>query len=93
MAYARFMTTEGARYPCPCCGFLTLSSVPPGSYEVCEVCYWEDDQVQFRDPEYQGGANAQSLREAKESFQRIGAIDEGSLGFVRKPRPEEYPSR
>jgi hypothetical protein len=53
------------RYRCPCCNFRTLVTEPPGSYELCPVCYWEDDQIQFRDPDYVGGANAESLNEAR----------------------------
>jgi hypothetical protein len=79
------------RFACPCCGYLTLGTVPPGSYEICAVCYWEDDQVQFRDPEYRGGANEVCLREARENYRRLGAIDEHSLGLVRKARPDEVP--
>lgn len=46
------------RLPCPCCGNLTFDAddVFPGSFEICPVCYWEDDDVQFLDPEYRGGA-------------------------------------
>ncbi|WP_448262693.1 CPCC family cysteine-rich protein [Microbacterium aurum] len=47
-------------HPCPCCGHLTLGQ-PPGSYELCPVCFWEDDAVQLRWPTYPGGANRPSL--------------------------------
>lgn len=29
----------------------------PGSYEICPVCFWEDDGVQFRWPTMGDGAN------------------------------------
>lgn len=77
------------RFPCPCCGFRTLDSEPPGTYGLCPVCWWEDDQVQFNDPEFQGGANGVSLRQARGNFARFGAIDQHSLPFVRAPRPGE----
>ena len=80
-------------YPCPCCGYLTLGERPPGTYEICSVCGWEDDEVQFRDPAYVGGANSVCLQMAKKNFARIGAIDERALGLVRKPTPEETPIR
>ena len=48
---------------CPCCGSPTLSQ--RGAYELCDVCNWEDDPVQSADPEYAGGANRQSLNEAR----------------------------
>jgi anaerobic ribonucleoside-triphosphate reductase len=31
-----------ARWPCPCCGYQVFTG-PPGSYEICPVCGWEDD--------------------------------------------------
>ncbi|MEU0987837.1 CPCC family cysteine-rich protein [Streptomyces sp. NPDC005953] len=34
-------------YPCPCCGRLVHQS-PPGSFQICPVCGWEDDLVQLR---------------------------------------------
>ena len=55
-------------YTCPCCGYKTLGEKPPGTYEICELCGWEDDAVQFDDPDYEGGANSESLREAQHVF-------------------------
>ena len=49
-------------YPCPCCGELVLQK--PGNYEICRICKWEDDPVQSANPDFKGGANAQSLNEA-----------------------------
>ena len=49
--------------PCPCCDSLTVYE--PGGYEICEVCGWEDDPVQSRDPDYVGGANGECLRDAR----------------------------
>jgi hypothetical protein len=80
------------RYPCPCCGYLTLTSEPPGSYELCPVCWWEDDQVQFRDPGYRGGANEESLNEARENFRVLRASSPGAVKNVRPPLDEERPT-
>jgi len=79
------------RYACPCCGFLTLHQPPPGSYELCPVCYWEDDGVQFADPDYEGGANTESLKEARANFRRLGASSPNAVSRVRAPRPDEQP--
>ena len=80
-----------SHYPCPCCGHLTLMARPPGTYEICDVCFWEDDRAQFEDPEYEGGANKVSLREARENFRAFGAAEERFLDNVRPPRAEEKP--
>ena len=79
------------RSGCPCCGYLTLTRLAGGTDEVCEVCFWEDDGVQFRDPGYEGGANKVSLTEARENFRRFGACEREVLPHVRPPRPDEQP--
>jgi hypothetical protein len=56
------------KYFCPCCGYKTLGKEPPGTYEICEICFWEDDDVQFDDPDYEGGANEPSLRQYQKGF-------------------------
>lgn len=77
-----------ARFTCPCCGHRTLSE-PPGSHEICEVCFWEDDGVQLLDPAYRGGANGPSLMECQANFGRVGACEERFLGKVRLPDAAE----
>lgn len=63
-------------YPCSCCSFLTLRSSKTGSYEVCPVCFWEDDPVQKEDIDYTGGANQVSLSVARNSFIDFGASEQ-----------------
>ena len=41
-------------YTCPCCGYKTLEECSPGTFEICPICFWEDDNVQFEDPLYEG---------------------------------------
>ena len=74
---------------CVCCYNYTLDSEPPGTFEICPVCYWEDDNVQFSDPNYEGGANEISLNKARENYERIGAISERYLKNVRRPSKTE----
>lgn len=61
-------------FPCPCCGFLTYEE-PPGSYEICSICGWEDDPVQAANPCYAGGANSESLERAQDNFQSTPDAD------------------
>ena len=61
------ISATGEFFPCPCCGSFMISE--PGTYEVCEVCGWEDDPVQSADPEYAGGANTESLSAYREHWQ------------------------
>lgn len=55
-------------FTCPCCGHLIFTE-PPGSYEICSVCGWEDDPVQLANPCTTGGANKESLWEAQRNFE------------------------
>lgn len=51
------------RRVCACCGKSVVDS-----FEVCNICGWENDSVQNDDPDYAGGANHMSLNEAKQAF-------------------------
>ena len=53
---------------CPVCGKYEFEGF--GSFDVCEVCGWEDDPVQERYPDEEGGANAMSLNQAREAYAR-----------------------
>lgn len=68
------------RFPCPCCGNLTLEEAPPGTYLICELCHWEDDPVQFDDPDYRGGANHESLNEARRRWLLTSLDGTGAAG-------------
>jgi len=71
------------KYTCPCCGYKTLDDLPPGTYEICKLCGWEDDFVQFRDPDYEGGANGESLREAQYNFLKEFELDKETFGYEK----------
>ncbi|MBC6981376.1 CPCC family cysteine-rich protein [Caulobacter sp. 17J80-11] len=79
------------KYPCPCCGQRTYVSAKRDSYEVCPVCFWEDDLVQFEDPSFSGGANEVSLQEARENYRAFKASGARFVKAVRPPAPEEIP--
>jgi len=73
------------KYACPCCGIKTLDSKPPGSLEICPVCHWEDDDVQFSSPDYAGGANHVSLHEARVNYRKFGVCDKRFIKFAQSP--------
>lgn len=79
----------GYRRVCECCGHRTLIDLCPGSYEICPVCFWEDDLVQARDPHFSGGANRPSLLDARRNYEMIGACEDRALPHVRKPMKDE----
>jgi hypothetical protein len=57
-----------ARETCPCCGYPTLTE--RSAYEICILCWWEDDgQDDPRADEVWGGPNHDlSLTEARRNF-------------------------
>jgi rubredoxin len=87
---------SSVRYACLCCGYLTLDEKPPGTYDICPVCNWEDDYLDPSNPrdvnERLGGPNGMlTLRAARENFNRIGAASPDWLNRVRSPREDEQP--
>lgn len=77
-----------AKYHCPCCGYFTLED-PPGNFDICDVCLWEDDNLQRDDLDCWGGANEISLNEARRNFLEFGASDRKYLSSARAPTDEE----
>lgn len=74
---------------CPCCGYQTLPEAQPGSYEVCPVCDWIDDPVQFHNLSYVGDTNHVSLSEARQNFAEHGACSPDAVPDTRDPAQEE----
>ena len=81
--------SENEKYLCPCCDFQTLRNPPPGTFDICPICHWEDDNVQYDDPEYAGGANRVSLNEARKNYREFGASELRCQSHVRKPTQDE----
>lgn len=77
------------KYQCPCCGYYTLKDKPDNTFQICPVCFWEDDGVQLNDPDYEGGANDMSLNEARRNFKEFGVIDLEFKVQDRSPLEEE----
>lgn len=80
---------EGVVYKCPCCGFKTLSE--RGGFEICAVCFWEDDGQDDQDADIvRGGPNGLlSLTQARANFHSFGSCEQRHIKNVRKPLPEE----
>ena len=58
------------RFSCPCCGYPTLDE--RGGYDICQICWWEDDGQDDLDAEkVRGGPNHHySLAEARKNFEK-----------------------
>ena len=76
---------------CACCGFNTIGE--KGGYEICSICYWEDDPVQEADPWFGGGANKPSLCQAQLNYQQYGAMEKRFTSNVVPPKPSDLMNR
>lgn len=77
------------KYKCPCCGYYTFSERPNGTDEICPVCFWEDDTVQYENPNYMGGANKVCLFQGQKNYNQFGACEKEIVPYVRKPNEDE----
>lgn len=73
---------------CPCCGYRTLDE--RGHYDICAVCWWEDDgQDNETADQTWGGPNAGvSLSEARANFLTYGIYDPARYDL----RPRQQPA-
>jgi cysteine-rich CPCC protein len=83
---ARTPLTEADLLPhgmiaCPCCGHATLSE--RGVYQICPVCFWEDD----------GQDDTANLRKARINFMLFAANCDADREHVRPPTREEVKLR
>lgn len=81
------MVTE--RFACPCCGYKTYIEKPNGHYDICEVCFWEDDPNQLDDSDDEDGANKVSLKQGQRNFIEFGACETAMIENVRPPGNDE----
>jgi len=85
------MVAQGQQ--CPCCGYFTLHG--RGEYDICPVCFWEDDLASENyghpAPGRPEGPNHVHLWQARENFRNFGVSEERLKAYVRPPLPEEMP--
>ena len=80
---------DNKKYPCPCCGCLTFDAPPDGNYDICPVCFWEDDPIASEYPDEACCCNGVSLSEARKNYAKFGACSEKVIDKCRKPTFEE----
>lgn len=69
---------------CPCCGYATIEG--SGEYEICDICFWEDDGQDNADAdENRRGPNHVSLTTGRTNFLTYGASDLKDLEHCRPP--------
>ena len=81
---------EQGRAACLVCGNLTLSK--RGAFEICPVCFWEDEGAIDDPDEPSDGPNGNlSLSEARRNYREFGAVASEFADKARQPRLEERP--
>ena len=82
-------TEQEKTYRCPCCRYKTLRG--RAAYEICDVCFWEDDGQDDHDAvEVRGGPNGSlSLAQARLNVAAFGASDKRFSSNVRLPLADE----
>jgi hypothetical protein len=86
------MTSQSDDYKkqiCPCCSYRTLAD--RGRFEICSVCFWQDDgQDDIDADKVNGGPNSSlSLTEARQNYREFGACERRLLKYVRPPTAKE----
>jgi Cysteine-rich CPCC len=86
-------TAEPQKHYCLCCGYKNIEGYntnfgytkPPDTYDICEICFWEDDPIGYEHPDEATGPNHVSFKEAQRNFLEFGASEARLLPYVRKP--------
>ena len=89
VALGRPATVEGAieeLAECPCCEYRSLPA--HGEYEICPVCFWEDDGTS--DLDSLSGPNHLTLREARLNVERFGAVTADAKRHVLADGRQRY---
>jgi cysteine-rich CPCC protein len=72
-------------FTCPCCGYQTLTS----EFDICQICWWQHDLAQERNPDRVVGANHVTLREAQRNFLQLGASRDDFVELARSPTQDD----
>ncbi len=67
-------------HQCPCCDYFTLER--RASFDVCFICYWEDDGQDLDEVDRVSDPNHITLRQARENFRDCGASDRAAVSLV-----------
>jgi hypothetical protein len=92
MSKSTDMTTkeEYLKGRCEVCGFYTFKNTERDSFEICEVCFWEDDGFNDNPDEVRGGPNQDlSLNQARANFKQFGAYSQHAAQYTRRPHEDE----
>ena len=68
---------ERYKIECPCCNYYTIYE----NFDICELCFWQYDEIYLDKPDKIGGANEISLNAARKNYNIYGVSE---LRFLNK---------
>lgn len=74
---------------CPCCGCLTIDDFFEVITDICQVCFWQYDEVAHSKPDMIIEPNKVLLNTAKKNYKLFGASEERFINSVRLPNEDE----
>ena len=80
------MNNENEKYPCPCCGHLGFDKEPGSTDDICNNCYWHDDDFSLTYAHTACGPNKVSLIEAQKNFIEFEAKEFRLIEAAKKAR-------
>ena len=74
---------------CPCCGYNTFNPEKRLELEICPICFWEDDPLQFNDPALEFSCNLVSLVQAQKNYEELGTSEPDMKRYCKKPQKDD----
>jgi len=69
------------RHKCLCCNYLSL--LTKDDFEICEICYWEDDPLTKEVNKISSINHGLTLEDAKKNFVKFGAVEQKYIDQVK----------
>lgn len=77
---ARTSKAEYLKGRCEVCGLFTFDADTRGTFDVCEKCFWEDDEYHKNMNEPCGGPNGKlSVNQARKNYLKYGVCNKDML--------------
>ncbi|SYX86912.1 CPCC family cysteine-rich protein [Paenibacillus alvei] len=77
----------------PCCDYFTFDSIEDALFEICEVSFWQYDEVAHDWPKLTSVQITFPLTMLRKTIKKYGACVERFKVMVRMPLNEELPNK
>jgi hypothetical protein len=79
------------RLQCPCCENFTVDSDDEKIVDICDVCFWQYDDITHELPDRNIGANHITLRQAKDNYRQYKVCKIEFIHLVREQFDDVLP--